>query len=119
MEQIIPPLRRTDESGKGDHYSSCPALSLIDEMILASTMDRLKGEGVRRRKRRLNPVQNPRTRKIPIEIMLYPIYLPGVDETKSEPVDECALRSEKSVKKRRSDRPLHKKIQKLILDFIG
>jgi|GEM_PF-1676196 len=131
---------RPPEKPKGDHGSthliplneknpitSTPnwgmdEITILDEMIWVSTMDRFRGEGIGQRgKKQRARVQEKTHRRRPVEIMLYPIDLPFTDnESKGIEEKEQVLtgQGEPSHKRRKKLR-IRARLQTILRDFIG
>nr|WP_319539944.1 hypothetical protein [uncultured Methanospirillum sp.] len=109
-EMIPPPTPGMDE------------ITLIDEMIWVSAMDRLRGEGIDQTgKKRRTKAHEITHRKRPVEIMLFPIDLPFTENRSGEiEVSEEVLpnQGEQSHKRRKRLR-IRARLQTLLRDFIG
>ncbi len=97
-------------------------ISLIDEMILASTMERLRGEGIGLPKyQQGSRPREPSIKKRPIQIMLYPINLPWPSEERQSTImqegEDSALK--KRAKKKGPGKGIRGRLQTFLRDFIG
>ncbi len=97
-------------------------ITLIDEMMWVSTMDRLRGEEIGQigKKRRVKS-HDRISRKRPVEIMLFPIDIPYPENTSGDPVlseEDLPNHGEQSHKRRKRLR-IRARLQTLLRDFIG
>ncbi|MFH0968201.1 MAG: hypothetical protein V1862_11020 [Methanobacteriota archaeon] len=107
--------------GRFQTYSG-PGISLIDEMILTSTMDRLRGEGIGMPKcQRGNRSRQPSLRRRPIQIMLYPIDLPWPTGEIQSPLKREAENTalKKRTNKKGQGKGIRGRLQTFLRDFIG
>lgn len=96
-------------------------ISLIDEMIWVSTMDRLRGEGIGQPKiPRGSKTRQVSRRRRPIQIMLLPITLPIPEEEWDQP--ENSNQNNQSSRRKTSKKSIGKRIrgrlQTILRDFI-
>jgi DNA-binding helix-hairpin-helix protein with protein kinase domain len=118
------------EKGENSHFTiygeflpySSLDISLIDEMVLASTMDRLRGEGIGLPKnRKRNWPKQPSSRRRPVQVMLYPIDLPWPSEEMQSIVYPKKKHQVKThcVKQRGVGKGIRGRLKTIIRDFIG
>ncbi|MDD1729062.1 MAG: hypothetical protein LUQ50_08325 [Methanospirillum sp.] len=97
-------------------------ITLLDEMLWVSALDRLRGENIGKiqKTKNIRTRQTTRTRN-PIQIMLLPLYLPTPEPEKIP--DEQSRRdliiAEIPSQKARKRRGIRKKLQTILMDFIG
>jgi DNA-binding helix-hairpin-helix protein with protein kinase domain len=97
-------------------------ISLVDEMIWVSTMDRLRGEGIgqSRKRSRIN-TRDRSSGKRPIQIMLLPLNLPIPDTAadKHEKPEFIQQVQERTIPKKRTRKGIRARLQTILRDFIG
>lgn len=96
-------------------------ITLIDEMIWVSTMDRLRGEGIGQPRNRIRIKAREKTRRRrPIEIMLYPIDLDIRKKTITESdISRDDLSNQvKPISKRGARTRIRSRLQTILKDFI-
>jgi hypothetical protein len=96
-------------------------MSLIDEMIWTSTMDRLKGEGIGLPKRKRIPLKPATRRRQPVQIMIPPMYLPWPKDAKDDMSGnkEIATKEVNKAKKKGPGKGIRGKLKTLLRDLVG
>jgi DNA-binding helix-hairpin-helix protein with protein kinase domain len=96
-----------------------PGLSLIDEMILTSTMDKLRGEGIGMKKPRWRIMKQVRSSgRKPVQIMLLPLYIPWPEESSPENIVEKSTPDRKEVRIKGPGKRIKNRLQKIFQDFV-
>lgn len=116
---IVPVDQIISEPDEGVALSAIDDISLIDEMIWTSTIDRLRGEGIGLRRPKMWRPHHPGQRKRPVIIMLMPLYLPDEQtaDRKEVPAKEPACQMKKRTRKKGKGKGIRGKIQSMLRDF--
>jgi hypothetical protein len=117
-------LKLLDENSEMIHPISIQGMNditLIDEMIWVSTMDRLRGEGIGQPRKKIRIKTREKTqRRRPIEVMLYPIdlHIPEKAINESDTSKQVISNQVKPTSKRGARTRIRSRLQTILKDFI-
>lgn len=102
-------------------WSGMDDVTLIDEMIWVSAMDRLRGEGIGQpKKKRGTGNRQPSLRRRPVQVMLLPLDLPIEGEEKHPgDTDRDHPVAKRAARRKSAGKGIRGRLQTILRDFIG